>query len=157
MKYSVPLSFYFLVSWKDSISWSSLEIWLMHPYLKVAFFRLLDGARIWLTLNSNSEILWMRVWWTLYLDLETRALYTKPAFEVLDLKNFNSFEVSGLDVATPVFFQTRVWRPLRPDYLASFISDAGPKSDRVQIALVKSASEVHNFNCVCLSAFTFLP
>ena len=53
-------------------------------------------------------------------------------FEVLDLKNFNSFEALDLDVATPVS-HTRVWRLLRLGYLASYILDASLTPDRVQI------------------------
>ena len=61
------------------------------------------------------------------MDLETRASYTKPAFEVLDLKN--SFEASGLECGNPCF-SNAVWRLLRLIYLASRIQTAGLKPDR---------------------------
>ena len=76
------------------------------------------------------KILWMRVWWTLYLGLETWASYTKPAFEVLDLKN--SFEASGLGCGNPRFSNAGVTTSALV-YLALRILDAGLKPDYVQI------------------------
>jgi len=83
------------------------------------------------------------------LDFETRALYIKFAFEVLDLKNFNFFGAFGLGCGNPYFSNTGVATSASGLLCVLYFgrgSKTRPRSDLC-------ASEVHNFNRVCPLVF----
>jgi len=66
------------------------------------------------------------------LDLETRVLYRKSAFEVLDIKNFNSFEALGFGCGNSRFSNAGVATSASGMPRVSYLergSKIGPHSD----------------------------